>query len=50
MSNVECEKLIRDSKCHHLEHIEDGLSVVPVASEVTISKIRVDCSGSWPHK
>jgi len=53
MSNVECEKLTRDSKCHHLEtweHIEDGLSAMPVASEVTISKSRVECTGPWPHK
>lgn len=45
MSNAECEKLTRDSKCHQLEHIEDGLSPMPLASEVTISKSRVECSG-----
>ena len=26
MRNVECEQLTRDSKCHQLEHIEDGLT------------------------
>ena len=50
MRNDECEKLIRESKCHQLEHIEDGLSAMPVASKVTISKSMVECSGPWPHK
>ena len=50
MSNDECEKLAIDSKCHQLKHIEDGLSAIHVALEVTISKRRVECSGSWPHK
>eukprot|EP00253_Pinus_taeda_P036174 PITA_36174 len=45
MSNAECEQLIIDSKSHHLEHIEDGLTTMPIASEVTDSKIRVECSG-----
>lgn len=45
MSNAECEQLIRDSKSHQLEHIEDGLTTMPIASEVTDSKIRVECSG-----
>lgn len=45
MSNAECKQLTRDSKCHQLEHIEDGLTAMPVASEVTDSKNRLECSG-----
>jgi len=45
MSNFECEQLTRDSECHLLEHIKDGLTAMPVASKVTDSKIRIECSG-----